>query len=179
MESIKQIVLVLLTFFLISCSSEDSTPIDINAQEDDLVGAWALTSVTQDGEVSTEVQGITVKGDITSAGKDIDAQIVFTANPNNYSSTGGYTDVINISVIGLSFSEEEVVISVGELLGQGSWSINQGILTLTQNTINQSVNITELTTTSLKLELEIKQDVEYQGTAFNVNSTVKMTLVKQ
>lgn len=178
MKSLKKLALIFsISLFLFSCSEDDATPIDVNAQEQDLVGTWNLIEESQDGSVSTE-QGIKV-GTITSVGKDMDAQIVFTANPNNFTGSGGYTDVVNVSVVGQTIDEEEVIISINDLINQGTWSINQGVLTLTQNSVEQTVNITELTTTSLKIEFDIEQSGTLQNFAGTINSTVKMTFSKQ
>jgi len=173
----KFILFISITLFLFSCNEDDATPIDTNAQEQDLIGTWNLTEESQDGKVISE-QGIEV-GTITSVGKDMDAQIVFTANPNNFTGSGGYTDVVNVSVLGQSIAEEEVVVSINDLINQGSWSIDQGILTLTANSVDQTANITELTTTTLKVEFDIEETSTLQGFTGTIDSTIKMTFTKQ
>jgi len=178
MKSYKQILLLSLTILFISCSSDDSTPIDINAQEEDLVGTWNLIEESQDGTVSPN--GIPVNGSITSVGKDLNAQIVFTANPNNYTGSGSYTDVIKITAVGQTLAEGELIVPISDIINQGTWSLNAGVLTLTQNGIEQKVNITELTAATLKIEFEIEENnVTYQGFTGDIKSTIKMTFTKQ
>jgi len=178
MKLFKQILLLSLTLLFISCSSEDSTPIDINAQEEDLVGTWNLIEESQDGIVSPN--DIPVNGSITSVGKDLDAQIAFTANPKNYTGSGSYTDVIKITAVGQTLAEGELIVPISDIINQGTWSLNEGVLSLTENGIVQEVNITELTAATLKVEFEIKVDnVTYQGFTGDIESTIKMTFQKQ
>jgi len=175
----KLIVLFSATLLFLSCSTDDDGSIvDTNADVQNLIGTWLLAEITQDGTVSTDVQGVPVNGTITSFGKDIDAQIVFTENPDNYVASGGYTDVITINVLGQTIDEQQNV-SIGDVLGQGSWTLDQGILTLTQSSDIRTASIIELTTTSLKLELEINEQAVFQGIAGNIESTLMMTLTKQ
>ena len=180
MKSLKNlIVLFSATLLFISCSTNDEESIvDINAEKKNLIGTWLLAEITQDGIVSTDVQGATVNGTITSFGKDIDAQIIFSENPDNYIASGGYTDVITVNVLGRTIDEQQHI-SVADRLGQGSWTLDQGILTLTQNSGARAVSIIESTATRLKLEIEIKELATLQGITGTITSTLSMTLNKQ
>jgi hypothetical protein len=175
----KIIILFSATLLFISCSTDDDgSTVDPNAQAQNLIGTWLLAEITQDGTVSTDVQGLPVSGTITSFGKDIDAQIIFSENPDNYVTSGGYTDVITVNVLEQIFNEEQNI-SIADILGQGSWSLDQGILTLTQSSDVRAASVIELTTTSLKLEIEINEQAVLQGITGNIESTLMMTLTKQ
>ena len=178
MKVLKIITVLCFTLFFISCTDDESTPIDTNAQENDLVGTWSLTEITQDGTATSTVQGVPVETNYTSFGKNIDAQIAFSQNPNNFTASGGFTSVVTVTLLGQSTSQEFPIVIDG-VLNQGTWEVNQGIITVTQNNDSQSLNITQLTDTQLKLEIELKQDVVIQGTTFSTKSTAKLTLVKQ
>lgn len=181
MKNLKNSLLIVgISLLFISCVTDENSPADINAKEQDLIGTWNLIAESQDGTVNTKVQGIPVTGSISSVGKDIDAQIAFAANPNTYIGSGGYTDVIKISAIGQTLVETEIVVPLDEIINQGNWSLNQGILSLTQNSVQQNLRITELTSTSLKIELDIEdEEVTYQDFTGTINTTVKMTFNKQ
>ncbi len=173
------IVLFSATLIFLSCNTDDDgNTVDPNAQAQNLIGTWLLTEITQDGTVESEIQGVPVSGTITSFGKDIDAQIVFTESPDNYVTSGGYTDVITVKVLGQTFNEEQNI-SISDILGQGSWTLDQSILTLTQSSDIRAANVIELTTTSLKLEIEIKEQAVLQDITGNIKSTLMMTLTKQ
>jgi len=175
----KLIVLFSATLLFLSCDTDDGGSIvDPNAEAKNLIGTWLLVEITQNGTVSTEVQGLPVNGTITSFGKDIDAQIIFSENPDNYVASGGYTDVITVNVLGQIIDEQQNI-SISDILGQGSWTLDQGILTLKQSSDIRAASVIELTTTSLKLELEINEQAVLQGITGNIESTLMMTLTKQ
>lgn len=177
MSITKKIILFVFTLLVISCSDDDSTTIDTNAQVEDLIGTWNLTEESQDGTVDV---GTPVNGNITSVGKNLDTQFIFTDNPSNFEASGGYTDAIKISVAGITVAEGDVDVPISTLINQGTWAIDQGILSLTQNSIVQTVNITELTSTMLKIEFDIEEnDVTFQGFTGDIQSTIKMTFTKQ
>ena len=175
MSITKKIILLVFSLLVISCSDDDSSIVDTNAQAEDLIGTWNLTEESQDGKVTTEIiAGAPVNGNISSVGKNLDTQFIFTDNPNNYETSGGYTDAITISVAGITVAEGDLVVPISELINQGTWAIDQGILSLTQNSIAQTVNITELTSTMLKIEFDIEEDnVTFKGFTGDIRSTIK------
>ncbi|MDX5585304.1 MAG: hypothetical protein QNK20_10370, partial [Aureibaculum sp.] len=88
--------------------------------------------------------------------------------------------VIKIAVAGQTLAEGDLEVPISSLINQGSWSLNQGVLTLSHNGIEQTVNIIELTTTTLIIELDIEEDnITYQGFTGDIESTIKMTFEKQ
>ncbi len=178
MKTVKAIITICIVLVIFSCDNTESTPIDTNAQENDLVGTWSLTEIKQDGTVTTNVQGVPVNANYTSFGKNIDAQVTFSQNPNNFSSSGTFTSVITITLVGQA-TTREVPIVIDDVLSQGTWQVDQGVITLSQNNETQTVNITELTDTSLKFELELQQDVVIQGVNSTVQTLAKLSFLKQ
>jgi len=173
------LLMFVLTLFFSCTSSDDTIIVDTNAKSSDLVGTWNLIEEGQKGTISTTFNGIPVNGDISSTGKDLNTQMTFAENPNNVSAAGSYTDVIKISIVGQSVAEQEITIPFNGFINQGSWSLNQGILTLTQNNVQKDVRIVELTTSSLKMEIDIEDEqVDYQDFSGTVNTTIKMTFTK-
>lgn len=174
------ILISVLTLFISCTSSDDTIMIDTSAKSSDLVGTWNLIEEGQEGTVSTTFNGIPVNGTISSTGKDLNTLLTFTENPNNISAAGSYTDVIKFSVVGQTLAEQEVTIPISDFINQGSWSLNQGVLTLTQNNVQQDVSIIELTSTSLIIGIDIEDEqVDYQDISGTVNTTIKMTFRKQ
>lgn len=180
MNNLKNSFIIALISLFISCTSDDTASFDANAQEADLVGVWNLTEESQDGTVSGVFEGIPLSGKITSTGKDFNTLFTLTQNPNNFIAKGNYNDVIKVSAGPITLYEGEFVIPINDQINQGVWSLNEGILTLTQNNISKNVRITELTATSLKMELDIEdQEVTYDDNTGTVNTTIKMTFIKQ
>jgi len=181
MRILKNSLLFSVLILFISCTSSDDTIIvDTSASASDLVGTWKLTEESQKGTISTTFNNIPVNGDITSTGKNLNTQIIFTENPNNFTANGSYTDVIKFSIVGQSMAQQEVTIPISDFINQGSWSLNQGILTTTQNNEQLDVRIVELTSNSLIIEIDIEDEqVDYQEFSGTVNTTIKMTFTKQ
>jgi hypothetical protein len=181
MSDFKNIIIFVFSMIVVSCNDDDTSIIDTNAMAEDLIGTWNLTEESQNGKVTTElIVGIPVSGIVTSVGKNLNAQFIFNENPNIYEASGGYTDVIKIAVAGQTLAEGDLEVPISSLIDQGSWSLNQGVLTLSHNGIEQTVNIIELTTTTLIIELDIEEDnITYQGFTGDIESTIKMTFEKQ
>lgn len=181
MSDFKKIIIFVFSMIVVSCNDDDTPIIDTNAMAEDLIGTWNLTEESQNGKVTTElIVGIPVSGIVTSVGKNLNAQFIFNENPNIYEASGGYTDVIKIAVAGQTLAEGDLEVPISNLIDQGSWSLNQGVLTLSHNGIEQKVNIIELTTTTLIIELDIEEDnITYQGFTGDIESTIKMTFEKQ
>ena len=177
MKVLKFVSVFCLTILFISCSSDDSSPIDTNAQADDLTAIWNLNEITQEGTITTDVQGVPVQSTFTSFGKDINAQVEFKQNPNNFTSSGSYTSVVTISLLGQS-NTQEVSVPIDDFLNQGTWSLNNGVMTISQNGETVEANVIELTNTSLKLELEDERVIVEQGFTNTTKTKVNMTLTK-
>lgn len=177
MKILKNSLLIAFTILFISCTSDDSTPIDTNAQANDLLGTWKLTEITQEGTTKTEIQGVPITANFSSVGKNINSQLVFTDNPNNFTSSGSYTSVVTITIVGQSTSQE-IPVDINDYLNQGTWEFNAGIITVNSNGEIQTANITELTNTTLKFEVELDVVTVDQGITNRTNTTAKMTLIK-
>ena len=173
------LLMFVLTLFFSCTSSDDTIMVDTDAKSSDLIGTWNLIEESQEGTISTTFNGIPVNGGISSAGKNLNTQLTFTENPDNVTANGSYTDVINVSVVGQSLAQQEITVPFNDFINQGSWSLNQGILTLTQNNVQKDVRIVELTASTLKIEIDIEDEqVDYQDYSGTVNTTIKMTFTK-
>lgn len=161
-----------------SCTSDDMTPIDTRAQANDLVGIWKLTEESQEGTGRITLNGVPLTGNITSTAKDLDATLTISENPNILNASGSYTEVITGSFATLSRTEEIPVVLNNEL-NQGAWSLDEGVITLSGGDETQKVNIVELTSTTLKIEVPIDRDVILEGTTVALDTTIKMTFAKQ
>jgi hypothetical protein len=177
MKALKYVVIVCVISLISACTSDDST-IDTNAQEQDLIGTWNLTEESQDGKGTATIEGIPVSGNISSFAKDLDAQITFSNAPNSITASGGYTEVVTVSFLTITNTEEIPVFLNGEI-SQGTWSMNSGVITLSGGNDSQEINIVELTATTLKVEINVLRDVVVDGIDVAVDTTVKMTFVKQ
>ncbi len=178
MKSIKFLSALCFVFFMTACTNDDESPIDTGASANDLVGVWNLTEESQDGIGKVTIEGITLNGTITSTSKNIDASLTITENPNTITATGGYTEVITASFATLNRTEE-IRVDLDNELNQGAWSLNSGVLTLLGGSETLDVNIIELSSTTLKIEIPIQRDVILEGNEVAIDTTIKMTFSKQ
>jgi len=154
------------------------TPIDTRAQANDLVGVWVLTEESQEGTGTVILNDIPLSGNITSTAKDLNATLTISENPNTIMAAGSYTEVITASFVTLTRTEEIPVILNNEL-SQGIWSLNEGVITISDSNESQEVSIIELTSTILEIEIPIERDVVLEGTSVSIDTTIKMTFTKQ
>ncbi len=178
MKILKILSILLVVVSLTGCTSDDGSPIDTNASANDLVGVWTLTEESQDGVAKVTIEGVTLNGTITSTSKNLDATLTITENPNTITAAGSYTEVITASFATLNRTEE-VLVDLDNELNQGAWSLSNGVLTLLGGSETLDVNIIELTSTTLRIEIPIERDVVLEGTDVAIDTTIKMTFTKQ
>ncbi len=178
MKTLKIVSILCFIFLTTACTSDDESPIDTGAAANDLVGVWQLTEESQDGVGKVTLEGVTINGTITSTSKNLDATLTITENPNTITAAGSYTEVITASFATLSRTEE-VEVNLDNELNQGAWSLNNGVLTLLGGAETLEVNIIQLTSTMLRIEIPIERDVIIEGTDVSIDTTIKMTFTKQ
>lgn len=178
MLAIKKVaVLFIFSLFLSACSLDsDSDRIVVNTTADKLVGTWEMNETTQEGTFETLVQGLPVKVNFTSYGENITAQVVFTDTPNSIVSSGGFDSVVTISNLSIT---ETVPVLLNDFLVDGTWTVNGGVITISQNNQQVEAYVIELTDTLLKIEVDIIETLTIQGITGDVESTSSITFLKQ
>ncbi|NNC69585.1 MAG: hypothetical protein HKN90_02060 [Flavobacteriaceae bacterium] len=172
MKTFKILATLCLAIILISCDESENILVDVN--ESELIGTWNMTKLSQDGTVS--VSGIPVP--FTSEGSNFDSLIEITENPNDFAAKGSFTNTTTINnPVGSDIVNEERI-SLSELFTKGSWTVQNGIITVTQGSINQTIDILEFDLNMMTLEFEIDIPIDYDGVTLVSNSTVNITLVK-
>ena len=138
-------------------SSEDDTSND-GSTDIVITGEWRLVSaVVDDGQASTDFNGSTINFPFTSTSKDEDVNISFQENPNIIQGMGQYTNVIEFSFLNLNFTEEATFDSP---LTDGNWEMNNDELIISDSSeANGSFTITELTATTLILQIDFEETV--------------------
>jgi len=177
MNTLRNCFVATMLILFVSCTNDEDTLVDVDAEASDLVGTWELIEESQEGKGTATIEGIPITGNITSFAKDIDAQITISENPNTISASGGYTEVITGTFATISRTDE-VPVSLNDEINQGSWSLTNGVLTLTGGGETLDINITELTATTLKVEIDVVRDVTIDGVVVAIDTTIKMTFSK-
>lgn len=182
MKTFKVVATIFLVILLVSCEESEDTVIDVNAQQSDLIGTWNLTQVTQDGTGTVTIENIPISGKVNAFGKDINAQIIVAENPNTVNASGGYTAEITAS-LATGSRTEDVPVTLSEVLSGSSWSLNEGVLKLANGEEQLEVNITELTTNSLKIEFDYDDKIVVpgflDGQPITLDTKVNMSFTKQ
>ncbi|MDY8136527.1 lipocalin family protein [Aquimarina sp. 2201CG5-10] len=162
----------------ISCSNDDDDTIVID--ESLIPGEWSLTEIrSEDGRVTTTIQGVPVSGSYDLTGKDYTAQVTFTevsgTDPNTFTSSGGFTLVATVSIPTQSIDYEE---AIPDFIGNGEWSVEGNTLTTSAQGQEQSFEIIALSAQTMSLKATIDETVEQQGFTFEATGSQIFTLTK-
>ncbi len=174
MKAIKVIFVLCLLVSLTACQESEELVIDIN--ESELIGTWNLTKLSQDGTI--QVPGVIVPVPIASEGSNFDAIIEITDTPNDFSAKGSFINTTIIDIpLGDSFEIEEEI-NLSEFFASGLWDVENGIITVSQGSIDQTISILNYDSNSVELQFDIVVPVTYNGITVQSNSTIEMTLTR-
>jgi Lipocalin-like domain len=169
MKIAKLLFLGLLVF--VSCS-EDEDPMPTAAG---LIGSWSVTDLEYEGTTTTTVTGISLTADFTGVGKDFDLTVTFSENPNMVVSEGSYTVTLTTTFAGQSETED---IELDSFISDGTWSLNNKILSVTTSGVTQEATIVSQTDTTLVVKVEVEEIDEADGVRVQTNVQGVYTLTK-
>jgi|TARA_B110000503_G_C6925348_1_gene320466 hypothetical protein len=171
----KILLMITAILFLTGCESND-TPNSLLLSSADLIGNWNLTSQTiEDGALTVISDGQTITATYAGYAKDIDMIFSFTENPNEVTLDGRYTLVNTISILGQDQIEEEVILSDSET---SNWSLDNNVLTITEDGIEAKFSIDEFSATSIKLKSEIDETETFNDESISTKATLYIVLEK-
>ena len=171
----KILLMITAILFLTGCESND-TPNSLLLSSADLIGNWNLTSQTiEDGTLTVISDGQTITATYAGYAKDIDMIFSFTENPNEVTLDGRYTLVNTISILGQDQIEEEVILSDSET---SNWSLDNNVLTITEDGIEAKFSIDEFSATSIKLKSEIDETETFNNESISTKATLYIVLEK-
>jgi len=173
MKNLKKIVVLFsATLLFTSCNSDDAVLQIDNSQ---ILGTWKLIELEENGTTVTTTQGTSITATLSAFGKDIDAELTFTENPNKFVSLGSYVSVITTEVLGQQITQE---VPINNFLGSGDWEINGNSMSVSTNGEEDMAEIIELNESRLKLKYTTSEETTLQGTAIKIDITVFYTLTK-
>tara|TARA_B110000046_G_C13022747_1_gene412123 strand:+ start:1816 stop:2343 length:528 start_codon:yes stop_codon:yes gene_type:complete len=172
----KILLIITVILFLTGCESND-TPNSLLLSSADLIGNWNLTSQTiEDGTLTVISDGQTITATYAGYAKDIDMIFSFTENPNEVTLDGRYTLVNTISILGQDqIEEEEVILSDSEI---SNWSLDNNVLTITEDGIEAKFSVDEFSATSIKLKSEIDETETFNDQSISTKATLYIVLEK-
>jgi len=137
-KDMKKILFAITILIFVSCMDNEE---NINPVVSDFIGTWNLTSLEIVGNNTVSYDNISYTTMTTNFGKDFDFTITFSENPNEYTTTGKFTSVLEYeesSLIGLQNQEYEV--TAEESLDSGTWAIEDNKLTI-ENGFEELIDI--------------------------------------
>lgn len=119
--------LLLLTLFVIgfACSNDDDT----SSSDSGIVGTWEVTEIDYSGTSATIVSGIETTATFTGTGINMDLVIIFSENPNNYTTAGDYDIQLMTTTGGQTFTS---FVANENFISNGTWELNGDLLTVNQ-----------------------------------------------
>ncbi|MCM5663689.1 lipocalin family protein [Galbibacter mesophilus] len=152
MKNLKPFLAIAICFIFLGCSEDDNQDSEdifyinalTSAKEEDLIGAWAITSIEHDGEI------IIIEPSVSECGSDF---TLITAD-------GKYREYI--------FKDS---FTCGADIHLSQWKLNDGVLTVTDsNGKRQELVITKLSGTSFIFKIKLDVSASLTDQIFNVTA---------
>ncbi|WP_158975651.1 hypothetical protein [Cellulophaga sp. L1A9] len=167
-------ILAVFTLLITACSDDNDNP--VIATNASFVGIWNLTAVeTNNGTSTYSLDGESIVTEFEAVGKDFDATVLFSENPNTIISEGSYTTVLTTNTLGETNTEEQE----GENYFDASeWRAEGNTLYFGSGDEEVSFTITSLTDTKINLSFEMNTTQDFFGADIHTVATYYMTLTK-
>jgi len=192
----KFLTVLFVAVLFINCSSDDSNDNDDNTTTTgdvsaELIGTWIMQSFEYQGETSTDIQGIPLEVDFDGEAFNIDASLVFTDSPNEFTSSGSYDIELSSTIAGETQTQTE---SIEDFESQGTWSRDDNTLTFDGSLIDagtgavvvggmdfdmSEATILELTDTTLRLGQDMSEEFTQDGQTVSFSFTSEIVLTRQ
>lgn len=191
MKHLKSIItLIILTFTLASCSTDDAPDsVDTNL----IIGEWSMTEFTYNTETTVTFGGQTINSQGDGEGSNFDYNVTFSED-NTLVANGSYDLTITGTVNGEAISAQNSTVS--EVNTNGDWSINgdqltaSGITTadidnefFSGNAEESTSTITLLNSSTLRIESDFADAIpagfEFpEGIDYNIDGTAIVTFTR-
>jgi len=136
----KKLIILFIGFSLLSSCSKDD---DNEPNNGSIVGEWRLSKLNTEMNIAEGVMKS------IGEGKNYNAFMTFTEEPNQVTSKGSLTLVQTVYMGSTPLGTEEMPIDFSSYFGAGKWELSGNTLTLSGQSSNVSVTITKLTSNTL------------------------------
>ncbi len=171
MKTFTKLLTTVLVIVLVGCSpsSSDDEGTQPVQQTPAFTGIWKLHSYSYYGSRTDIQEEDVTQTQFNGVGWEIDMNMSFLENPNNYLSVGTYyVDHIVITESG----EEILYWIIFNVDDTGTWTRNNNTITITLDGATNSGAITELTDNSMELIIDSSTSTTaYDGTVTNIVRT--------
>lgn len=166
------VLFVAFLFVFTSCSSDDDNGNQIDLSVD-ITGQWDLTKLDYEGDSQMTFQGQTITLNYTGFAKDIDAQVVFSKNPDIVESFGSYTIEMTVTYMGMS-ETYDTPLNMSDHISPGTWSIQGNQMIIVDQTTGEQQTAEIIHLSQNKMILVAQQTQSMNGMTANVSG--EMTL---
>ncbi len=133
MKHLKSIItLIILTFTLASCSTDDAPDVDTNL----IVGTWSIQDLNFSSDLTYAFAGQTISSTSNGSGSNFDYTVTFNED-NTLVANGSYDYIVTSTTDGEEFTQ---TITIEDVDTNGTWSIDGNQLTFTGFTTAQVDN---------------------------------------
>jgi len=176
----KKLIYLVCLCVMVSCGDNEDNNVDVN--ESDIVGTWNLTKMETNATTTMDTGIIDINFDTKVYGKDYDYTITFSEDPNEITTDGSFTTVIEYDgddTFGdIDFSEfgvEDQTFDVSELI-TGTWSISDDILTCGTSSQTSDMTIDSFSDTKLVLKSSTEENFSIEGYSYKITTETEVIL---
>ena len=171
MKIIKSLFLLALAFTVLSCSEDEKPSFD----ETLLPGEWELSTLDYSGTTTTSYSVLSIEADFVGTLVESDLLVNFTAEPNEFVSSGSYLIELETTVAGQSTTTTQ---EFPNILLPGTWRIEHDKL-IVENEIagEQETTIKRLDDSSLIITVKLTETYSQSGAEITtvVNGVYSLT----
>jgi len=185
----KKILFALTILIFASCADNEES---INPVISDFTGTWNLTFLEVIGDNTASYGNISYTTMTKNFGKNFNYTITFTENPNEYTTAGKFTSVLEYDESDLfDVQNLEYVVSAEESLDTGTWAIENNKLTIEngfQNLIDipaeidldqlDGISIKSISENEIILEDTVKQNLTGDEISYEIDAIITIKLTK-
>ncbi|MBU3011798.1 lipocalin family protein [Polaribacter vadi] len=176
----KIIFLTLLISLFYACEVSNTSDVEINTL--DLVGTWSLTNIVIDDAVINITSPVVLTVTGNGFGKDLNASLTFSENPNLAVINGDFTFVLNYNSSGETHTEELYLddIFFNDTFGflSSSWQLDGNTLTLNEGGEQLNIDIISFIDEVLTIEVDVNKTITVDDVTSIVTGKATLTIEK-
>jgi len=181
MKSLRPVLYTFLCLLFFSCHEEMNDELSLEESLEMLIiGQWSITDFTSENATLSDntlenKSAIAVK----NTGSDYDLVLDFKENPKQLIATGDFSITMTGTEENQPFSNTYKCSDFLDKLLLGDWGILNSNLYLSKEELHATILIQELTTETLKLSVNVDQDIEQEGKLVHLNTVFCLTFTRK
>ncbi len=173
----------MLTLFIslfYACEISNTTDVEINTL--DLVGTWSLTNIVIDNAELNVTSPVITTITGSGFGKDLNATLTFSENPNLAEINGDLTFVLNYNLTGETYTEElyldNIFFNDTFSFLSSSWELDGNVLTLNEGGEQLNIDLISYIDDILTIEVDVNKTITVDDVTSIVTGKATLTIEK-